>query len=452
MARGSAKQEIVGLTSGPLAAIKKQSDQYNLKVSEYLSKEFSSNPLNYAEKIITYASRNTAIFLDIDNVDQFENAEYQSSIFSDAIALSQRTNVNLILSMRETTYVAHKSKAIFNAFDVDVFQVDPPDIKSVLSKRFSIAKEMLKGKEFDFISETGVKVKVTDASKIIDMIVDSVLNTHIGNLLSILTTGDIRLCLKLTKDFLRHGYSATGKAITTYQRTGYYKLPPHEAFRAILLGGQTVYSEALCPIGNPFDSRLNQNNSQMLRMFILNMIVNRYALNNLDKISGLEIVDYIKQIGFSPDMSVSVLDDLCKNRFIFTVSHEPAEIKAFYLPSRLGSYIVKELLADFVFLENLMWDTFIGEEDAWKKISKLTEKIYNERDIYKKIKIRKDRIEEFFNFLTKSYEVLNDAAIGRSLPSECIGNPFVKASNLFNDNLNKVLSSAKKRYGQSVKD
>ena len=47
------------------------------------------------------------MFVVIDNVDQFESDTIQSDIFSDSIAFAGKLNINLIIAMRESTYVNH---------------------------------------------------------------------------------------------------------------------------------------------------------------------------------------------------------------------------------------------------------------------------------------------------------------------------------------------------------
>lgn len=440
------KKEIDALKLGPLAPIKDQPDIVNQQISQYLSEEYNKK-FNYAEKVISYAAKNSAIFLVIDNVDQFESADFQSQIFSDAVALSERSSLNLILAMRDSTFVQHKSRPVFDAFDVEFFQVEPPDVQSVLSKRFVIAKELLKYKPTEFTAENGAKMQISDSSIIIDLITQSVLNSSIGNLLSVLTTGDIRLCLRMTRDFLRTGYTATGKAMRIYQNQGYYNLPLHEAFRAILLGNQTVYSEKLCSIANPFDARLNQNKPQLLRMFILQVIVNKFADNAQSSTSGKDIESYLKEIGFGSDLTLRLLNDLCERRLIFTTSHAPASIESYYVPSQLGGYILRDLISNLVFLENMMMDTFVESDEIWNKLYQLTNEIHGERNPYKKFKIRKVRIETFFDFLANLYSELNGEAVRRSLPRECLGNPFKEAQSKLKENLSQALTSAKKNYG-----
>ncbi len=442
------KTEIEALESGPLAPIKDQPKLFNQNISEFLKDQFDKKN-EYAEKIISYASSNSAVFLVIDNIDQFESDEFQSRIFSDAVALSERSNLNLILAMRDSTFIHHRSKPIFDAFDHDAYYVEPPDIQSILSKRFTITKELLKDKPIEFTAENGARVSVSDSSIIIDLIVQSVFNSGIVNLLSVLTTGDIRLCLRMTRDFLRHGYTATGKALRIYKEQGKYILPVHEAFRAILLGNQSVYSEKSCSIANPFDARLNQNKSQLLRVFILQIIVNKFADHKQSNTSGVEIEHNLTQIGFSSDITLKILNDLCERRFIFTTSHGSATIESYYYPSRLGSYILRILIADFVFLENTMMDTFIGDEGTWNQLQQLSSEIQNERNLYEKLKLRKKRLEIFYDFLMELYSDLNDESAKRSLPSECLGNPFKDAKVKLDENLSKALSSAKRHYGNN---
>jgi hypothetical protein len=236
------KADIDALRRGPLSLLSFDENEVKRQIAASITKEYDEKK-PFVEKVFSYAAKNTAIFLVIDNVDQFEDEAAQTRIFSDAIAIAQRLGLNLVLAMRDSTFVQNKNRPTFDAFDFDPIQVDPPEIKAVLSRRFSVARELLAGKPSEFIAENGIKMHLSDTSQVIDLIVESVLNTEVGNAIAVLSSGDIRLCLRMTRDFLKNGYSATGKAMRIYQETGKYKLPPHEAMRAILLGSQSVYSE-----------------------------------------------------------------------------------------------------------------------------------------------------------------------------------------------------------------
>lgn len=223
---------------------------------------------------------------------------------------------------------------------------------------------MLAGKSGSFTTHGGVNFKVEDLSVFIDIVKSSVLGTEVGERIDVLANHDVRLALRMTREFLAKGYTDPAKALQSHKSKGAYVLPKQEAFRSILLGNQSVYSEEFSVIGNPFDSRLGKSNGGLLRMFVLSALVrqNNAAGGHLD---GPDIRDVIRSIGFSEDDTLRVLSDLCDLRFVNTRSHGKADMNSGYYASRLGGHVVRALIADLTFVENILMDTFISDKDIW---------------------------------------------------------------------------------------
>jgi hypothetical protein len=255
------KEEIDALFKGPLYLLSNDEGERKRRISQLLMNDYEKTQ-PYVEKVLRYAATNAPVFLVIDNVDQFEEDVVQARIFSDAMALAQKLRVNLVCSMREATYIRHKNTALFDAFDFDPVSIDPPAVQAVLSKRFFVAKQLLEGRSAKFTAENGAEVHIASLDVVIDLVQMSVLGTELGNLIEVLATSDIRLALRMTRQFLQSGWTASGKALRVFQSTGKYIMPQHEALRAIMLGNQQVYFEESSPLGNPFDSRLAKSEAQ----------------------------------------------------------------------------------------------------------------------------------------------------------------------------------------------
>lgn len=442
------KSEITSLKKGPLALLAGDDREINLRIAEILQKDYEQKR-PYVEKVISYAAGNSAIFLVLDNIDQFEDEQIQDAIFSNGIAISRRLDCNIILAMRDNTYFRNRGLPIFDAFDFEPISIEPPDVTSVLSKRFAIAKELLKDKAVHFTSEDGEDIFLEDASVIADMLIESVMGTEVANSISLFSTGDIRFSLRITRDFLRNGYSATGRAVQFYQRHGTYKLPEHEAMRAIMIGSRSVYSEDYSPIANPFDARLDMSSAQMLRVFLLHGLANHAARRNSEAVSGESIRRICLEIGFAPDITLKVLEDLCRARYVFTVSHGPANFEADFIPSRLGGFVIRNLISNFVFLENTSMDTFIEDEVVWQELRSETDEVFRTRKITEKIQKRVDRVKLFYNHMIDRYSAISNEAARRGLPVEWLGNPLQDAKANLDANCARIIQSAGRNYGDS---
>ena len=392
------KDEIAAIKKGPAFLIANDDQKINQLITDKLSNDYEKiKP--YADKLLSYATKNTSVFLVVDNVDQL-GEEAQSQIFTDCVAFSQRLKCNLVISLRNSTYVKHRNSAAFNAFDFDPILIEPPKVESVLSKRFFLAKNMLDGEQGDFESENGIRFHVDNKSDLISLLQSSVLGTEIGNLLEVLAAGDIRNALRMTREFIEHGYTNPGKAIRIYKEHGTYILPKHEALRAILLGNQAVYSEAYSLVGNPFDSRQGKTNFQLLRLFVLSTLVQYSADPAFQYIDGIDIRKNLRKIGVGDDDALTILRDLCVLRFVSTAGHDLPEFKSSYYPTRLGGYITKELISNFMFVECTMMDTFITDESVWEKLKSYERQIINSsNDVIKRLSYRKERVSIFYDYM-----------------------------------------------------
>jgi hypothetical protein len=440
------RAEIDALFRGPLFLLQDDEGERKRRVADLLASDYAkAGP--YVEKVIAYAADRSAVFLVIDNVDQFEDEGVESKIFGAAMAFAQTINCNLICSMRESTFVRHKNSATFDAFDFDPVAIDPPMVQAVLSKRFFVARQLLQGKQAEFTAENGALMKVADLAVVIDLVQTSVLGTSIGTVIEVLATSDIRLALRMTREFLRSGWTASGKALRIYEETGKYYLPPHEALRAIMLGNQQVYSEELSVLGNPFDSRLARTEAQLLRLYVLNACVLLSSEGSFRYIEGEEIKSALRSIGFGDDIVLRVLTDLCRLRFLHTLSHTAPSLESSFIVSRLGGYIIRHFMADMMYLENVMMDTFIADTEAWEKLRRLTAAVYADRSIVKRMALRRERVVYFHELMSRLYAPLREDSMRRGLAKHWCGDPLQASANLLKTNLEKIMGSAERLYG-----
>jgi hypothetical protein len=415
------------------------------RISELLMNDYAaSRP--YVEKILRYAADRSAVFVVIDNIDQVGREVDQATIFSDAMALAQTTSVNLICAMRESTFVVNRNNPIFDAFDFDPISIDPPQVQAVLSKRFTVARQLLEGRPASFRAENGAEFNISSLSIVIDLVHTSVLGTEIGTLIEVLATSDIRLALRMTREFLQSGWSASGKAFSVFSSTGRYVMPPHEALRAIMLGNQQMYSEEFSVIGNPFDSRLARTEAQLVRLYVLNAIVLLSSSKSFRYLEGSEVHRCLREVGFGDNITLHVIKDLCRLRFIHTIAHNVPSLDASFIVSRLGGYIIRHFLADMMFLENVMVDTFIADTDVWNELRTLTDSIYAERDTIKRMSNRKSRVSIFSEYMKKLYDPLKAESIRRGLPREWCVNPIEAIASEFKARLTRAMSSAMRNY------
>ena len=437
------REEISSLRRGPAYLVAKDAEKFDALVTELIRKEYES-VTRYVERLIRHAAKKAPVFLVVDNIDQIETEKLESELFRDVLAVGQSLGVNIIMSMRESTYAKYRSAPVFDAYDFDPIQIDTPKISSVLSKRFQLAKFLLSGKSGSFTAENGAHVTVEDASIFVDLVQSSVLGTEVGHMIEVLATDDVRLALRMTRQFLETGYTNPGRALEFYRQNKTYVLPIHEAFRAILQGGAAVYRESTSTIGNPFDAKVGRTEAQLLRLYVLSGLVNTASLPGFRHLDVQDILSHLRLIGFGDELGMRVLKQICHWRFAFNVSHADISEHSSMIPSRLGGYVVRELLGNFVFLEAMMMDTFIPFEERWNELRQLTTDIDRERDTYRRIGFRSRRVSLFFDLLKGMFEQLTSEASRRALPIEWCKNPFDRS--LLDVELRRVDTSARRNY------
>jgi hypothetical protein len=444
--RPAYRDQIRALREGPLKPISGNEERINEKIADYLLAQFERP--EHIDRVLSYAASKAPIFLVIDNVDQFEGTDNQSAIFSECMAVAHKNRLNMVLALREVTFVKHRSSPIFDAFDFAPIAIDPPAIPAVLSKRFFLAKQILTGRSGEFIAENGANVVVSDLSIVADLIQSSVLGTKVGEVIDVLSTSDVRLALRMTREFLESGYTNPGRAINIYRSTGSYILPRHEALRSVLLGSHPVYSEEYSIIANPFDAHFARTNQQLLRLFLLSALVSMSSEPDFRYAEGIEIRDAMRKLGFGDAITQKLLEDLCGARFAFTSSHTKPTLGSSFYPSRLGGYVVRFLMADSTFLEAVLMDTFIADKTTWDYLKSLSEQIESERDVVARLKLRHERIRRYFSTMQIQYMLVLAEAQRRSLGKEWCNNPFEAMGPSLDRHLRAALLSAQRNYGR----
>ena len=83
-------------------------------------------------------------------------------------------------------------------------------------------------------------------------------------------------------------------------------------------------------------------------------------------------------------------------------------------------------------------------------MKELTGKIYGERNTIAKLKLRKERAQVFYGYMTGLYNGLYEESLRRGLPKEWCSHPLRMMATDFENNLKRALASAERNYGPSA--
>ena len=251
----------------------------------------------YVDRILNYASTKWPGYLIIDNVDQLDDQDLENRIFIEAQAIARRIGFSMIISVRESTYLRHKDSPSFNAFQVDSFYLDPPNVLPVLSRRFAYARRVLEGRPASLLSEKGFTIDVPNLGSCFDIVAKSVLDKDAGFTIEVLAGGNIRRGLGLVRSFLSSGHTNADRALTVYLTDGDYRFPPHEVFKGAVLGASKYYNDEAASLPNIFDSKLGAPGLQLLRLALVGFLVNKAASADFDGLPAREVAETMSRLG-----------------------------------------------------------------------------------------------------------------------------------------------------------
>ncbi|MDO9117568.1 MAG: AAA family ATPase [Nitrospira sp.] len=446
-------ETISNLERGPLFLLKKSDKAaFDKEIASTVMKDREAL-VPYVEKILRHAVSTRPGFLVIDNVDQIDSDERQNEIFSEAQAAAQRMGINIIMSLRESTFLRHRSSPVFDAFQFDSLYIDPPSVLPVLSRRFTYARQVLAGRKAELTLESGIHLKVPDISVFFNIVAQSVLASDSGFMIEMLSGGDIRRGLSLVREFLSSGHTTADRALSAYIRDGKYKFPPHEIFKGAVLGKRTVYREEESALLNIYDSKLDNETLQLLRFQLLARLVDLAADATFEGITVSDIIDQLHVIGVPSGLVESCLRTLLDSRTVRTADGLSLSPQSKIIPNRLAGYLIHELGSSFNYFEMCLVDSYIFQKEFWTRISDLTTQIQNAPDEITGVKLRVDRARLYIRYLSSIEErwivECNRRGIGDSWGHQWIETETQKR---LEDDMSKALTSAENMARRRVRE
>lgn len=440
------KELTESLRTGPLYLIAINDPvEFDKRIAERINEEFQKvEP--YVDRILKYSSTQRPGYLVIDNVDQIEDEDLQSDIFSEAQALAQRLGLNVVMALRESTYLRGKHSARFDAFQFESIYIDPPSVLPVFSRRLEFARKLLEGESADISAANGTHIRVDDLGVFFELVASSILSDEAAFLFEVLSANNIRRGLNLIKEFLSSGHLTADGAIKAYLTDKRFRFSYHEVFKGAVLGDRKFYRDEESLIPNLYCSKLGKRNLQLLRHRLLYFFVAHASDSAYEGTTLADLREPLAQMGVNPDDVSRVINRLINNDLIRVVDSRPFSESSPLYPTRLAGYLLQVLGTRFGFAEMCMLDASIHDDSTWEKIVTLTAQIKAESNIVNKIKFRIERVQTFFDYLKGIEEHWVVEANRRNLPQVwcqqvLMGNTIPALSNDFDE----VLKSAERK-------
>lgn len=435
--------EIENLGRGPLFLLKRSDPtEFDKEVAKVIMKE-REEVIPYVDRLIEYASKQRPIFIAIDNVDQIEDDKRQNEIFSEAQAFAQKQRINIIVSLRDTTYRKYRTSPTFDAFEVEAIYIDAPSVVPVLSRRFTFARKMLEGEKVDLLLDNGARFKVEDLGAFFEIAAQSLLSIDSAELIDTLSGGNIRRGLTLAREFLASGHVTADLALQKYLTNRDWRFPIHEVFKGAVLGGRKFYREEDSLLPNMFCAKLGFPTLQLLRLSVADYLVHMAQSASFEGAIVEELQATLHQIGISQREVDFVLKSLLDSSILRTSDGAPVAQESRLVPTRLAGFLVQDLMGRFNYAEMCALDAHIHDDGLWHTLRTTTQQIQVESNSITRLKLRIQRVKAFFDYLETIEEKWIIEAKRRNLDIAWLEAPIrTRLRPMFDKDCERALQSA----------
>ncbi len=354
------------------------------------------------------------------------------------------------MSLREMTYLKHRDRPVFNAFQFDSFYIDPPSVLPVLSHRFGYAKKVLGETPLTLATEKGLTIKIPDLSQFFDIVARSVLDDQAGLMIECLSGGNIRRGLQLVREFLASGHTNSDHAIAAYLTEGEYKFPRHEVFKGAVLGSSKYFNDINSLLPNVFDSKEGVMGQQLLRLKLIDVVVSTADEQPSNGIPVAQIPDELERIGIKRDTIKNQINDLTRRGLFMTVDGLPLSMGSVIVPTRLAGFCLRQLCNEFAYVEMCCIDAIIHDSDYWNKLVELTLEIESTHGPFDKMILRQKRIMVFLEYISLSEERWVVECRKHNLSGLWDRQIIAEISNAVMTDVKRALRSAEDRYGSGT--
>ena len=373
----------------------KDKENHFFKLSEYLIRE-----------------RRIRLCVIIDNVDQFD-VSIQKEVFLFSQSLNRRGKVNVVLSLREGYYYKWRYQPPFDAFPPNVYHITAPPYNEVLQKRINYALKYISiiGKSEGAV-KSGAKIQI-DNEAVKDFLLSlkntlfSQGNSSMLKFIEETTYPNIREGLEVFKQFLISGHTEVDQYIIRQRTSPDSKapIPFWEFVKAVGLNNKMYYNKEISIVCNLFAP------SEGSRNHFLKIKLLRYLDDRLVKGGQTEkyilisaIINSFSSAGYSLRVITSELNLLSKNRLIETddlisdieINSDLIENQSISI-SLKGHYYVNVLKNEFSYIEMILQDTPIFDDDYFLKIKE----VFPLSDEYGKrqLDLRIEVVKRFMDYL-----------------------------------------------------
>jgi len=398
------KDEINIKTKGVWSKL--SSEQIETRKIDYIE-QLTSNPLEYLKAISVYLLKfqRRRLCLIFDNADQLDD-DSQKGIFLLAQSLRGALGAIVFVSLREGYFYQWRSKPPFDAFHSSVYHISAPPYSSVLKKRikylidkvdFTSIHSSVENKKVDFEDKT-LKTLFTNLYRTLF----SNVNSDIMKYLEQTTYPNIRRGLEEMNNFLVSGHTKIDSYITSQPN-----IPIWEFIKSIGLNNKLYYLHSHSIIYNVFYPN-HDASDHFIKVRLLNFYYSFAKTNSFKEefLSVRDIINEFSKLNYSEECLTIELESLLHNNLIISSSFSsdievPDKLNSDTLLriSNRGIYYTQELIYRFYYIDLVLQDTPIFDEETFKIIEEMFPKsdASGNRNLQKRVRVT----EAFLDYLMK---------------------------------------------------
>jgi len=370
-------------------------------------KEISPTVEDISKLFLILKYENFIPSLIIDNVDQHrsDSPKFHEKVFLEANSLTKELRTITIITLREESYYASKRKGVFDAYNLESYQLHPPSFRKMLLARLKYSIEKIRSSgnilQKTLSSHLEYEQYSDDLIDFLEIVRDTINRSYrrsVSRFISSTSGGDMRKALELFERFLVSGNTKVNEILDTKEKYGGYTIGEHQFVKSIVLNNLRYYSQEPSYLMNMFDFNTQIHSSHFLKLRIL-----KYAERLLgnDSIYGKGFVSINQLRKDASDMSISpeaIEDALVKMAeygliLLNTRSRENLDHASHFILTDCGNYYLTVLIKRFSYVDLILSDTPIADIDLVEELRVLIP----EKWIY----TRFERTRKFLEYLQK---------------------------------------------------
>ncbi len=376
----------------------------NIAVLNMLAGKAKDKPEHLKESINHIAKgRKKQIIIIIDNADQ-RSIEVQQKAFVIAQDFANNWKALTFIAVRPITFFKSKRSGTLSAYPHRVFTISPPRPEFVIEKRLRFALNICMGKT-THSSLPEMTFDLRSMALFLNVLITSIeKNREIKELLANITGGNIRELVDFIKKFIGNPNIDVEKITDIQANDGNYFIPLHEFSKAAMLGDYSHFNPESSMATNLFSVEYADEREHFLCPLILAYLISNSSPKDKDGFTNTSsITEEMLRVGYSINQIEAAFKRLTNKKLIettqrltFEETDDSSDVPFAFRLTSIGSYHHERWLANFSYLDAMIFDTPIFDDAVFQSILPRIE-FFNIEDRLERTTIFKQYLSSVWN-------------------------------------------------------